>query len=147
MRNVLACFGGLGLLAVVGHAQLTNVAAVEDPIVAPAWVTLPEDCEVLSVALDGGPGNEASLGYIDVAVSEKSDKVLPSLKARLVRKGYLVENAMTGADVLFGASAMIVASDPATGRRLRITELDTPTGRLLRVFFNDPTPEFAQIGS
>lgn len=147
MRNVLACFSGLGVLALVGHVQLSTAAVDDHAVLAPAWVTLPENCEVLSVALDGGPGSEASLGYIDVAVADEADKVLPSLKVRLVQKGYLVENAMTGADVLFGVSAMIVANDPATGRRLRIAELDTPAGPVLRVFFNDPSPEFAEIGS
>ncbi|MGQ0485150.1 MAG: hypothetical protein ACT4SY_07360 [Hyphomicrobiales bacterium] len=147
MRNMLACFGGFGLLALVGHAQLANVAVNEAAVVAPAWVLLPEDCEVLSVALDGGPGNEASLGFVDVAVAETTDRVLPSVKARLAQKGYLVEDTMTAADTLFGASAMIVASDPATGRRLRIAALDTPAGPVLRVFFSDPSPEFAPIGS
>lgn len=147
MRNMLACFGAVGLLAVVGHAQLANVATREEPIRAPAWVTLPQHSEVLSVALDGGPGNEASLGYVDVAIASEGDGALASLKASLAQKGYLIENAMTGADVLFGASAMILASDPATGRKLRFIELDTSAGRVLRVFFNDPAPEFARAGT
>jgi glutathione S-transferase len=144
---MLACFGGVGLLAMVGHAQFGNVATREDPIQAPAWVTLPERGEVLSIALDGGPGNEASLGYIDVAVADEADQILSLLKTRLAAKGYLVENAMTGADVLFGASDMIVASDPATGRKMRFIELNTPAGPVLRVFFSDPAPEFARAGT
>lgn len=147
MRNMLACFGGVGLLAMVGHAQLANVATREDPIQAPAWVILPEHGEVLSIALDGGPGSEASVGYIDVAVAENTGQTLPSLQARLAQKGYRIENAMTGADVLFGASDMIVASDPATGRKMRFVELNTPAGPVLRVFFNDPAPEFARAGT
>lgn len=147
MRNMLACFGGVGLLAMVGHAQLGNVATREDPIRAPDWVMLPENGEVLSVALDGGPGNEASVGYIDVAVAENTGQTLSSLKTRLARKGYWIENAMSGADVLFGASDMIVASDPATGRKMRFVELDTPAGPVLRVFFSDPAPEFARAGT
>ncbi len=77
----------------------------------------------------------------------RSDGVLPSLKTRLARKGYLLEDTMIVPASLFGASAVIVASDPATGRRLRIAELTTPEGPVLRVFFSDPSPEFAQIGS
>ena len=147
MRNMLACFGGVGLLAMVGHAQLANVAADANAVVAPAWVMLPEKGEVLSVALDGGPGQEASLGYIDVAVAEETARVLSSLKARLAEKGYRVENAMTGADVLFGASDMVVASDPASGRKIRFVELNTPAGQVLRVFFSDPAPQLARAGS
>lgn len=147
MRNMLACFGGVGLLALVGHAQLANVATREEPIRAPAWVMLPESGEVLSVAFDGGPGNEASVGYIDVAVAENTGQTLPSLNTRLAQKGYRVENVMSGADVLFGASGMIVASDPASGRKMRFVEIDTPAGPVLRVFFNDPAPEFAQAGT
>lgn len=147
MRNMLACFGGVGLLALVGHAQLANVATREEPIRAPAWVMLPENGEVLSVAFDGGPGNEAALGYVDVAVAEQAGQALSSMKSRLERKGYRVENTLTGADVLFGVSDIIVASDPATSRKMRFVELDTPAGRVLRVFFNDPAPEFAQAGS
>jgi hypothetical protein len=145
MRNMLACCGGFGLLALVGHAQLANVAIVEDPIVAPGWVILPENGEILSVTLDGGPGNETALGFVDVA--GVPDRALSVFKARLAQSGYILENAMTPADALFGASAMIVASDPATGRRLRIAELNTPSGPVLRVFFSDPSPEFAPIGS
>lgn len=144
MRNMLACFGGVGLLAVLGHAQLANVAVNEAPVLAPAWVTLPEGGEVLSVALDGGPGNEASVGYVDVAVAGQP---LPSFKTSLTQKGYRLEAALTGADVLFGASDMVVASDPATGRRMRIVELATPAGPVLRIFFSDPEPEFVQAGS
>ncbi len=147
MRNMLACVGGFGLLALVGHAQLANVAIVENPVVAPAWVLLPEDSEILSVALDGGPGNETALGYVDVAVAGVPDRALSVFKARLAQSGYVLENAMTQADALFGASAMIVASDPVTGRRLRIAELNTPSGPVLRVFFTDPSPGFGQIGS
>jgi hypothetical protein len=90
-----------------------------------------------------GPA-EASVGYIDVAVAENTGQTLSSLNTRLARKGYRVENAMSGADVLFGASGMIVASDPATGRKMRFVELNTPAGPVLRVFFNDPAPEFAK---
>lgn len=146
MRNMLACFGGFGLLALVGHAQLANVAVVENPIVAPGWVILPENGEVISIVLDGGPGNETALGFVDVAVAVP-DRALSVFKARLAQSGYVLENAMTPADALFGASAMIVASDPATGRRLRVAELNTPSGLVLRVFFNDPSPAFAPIGS
>ena len=145
MRNMLACFGGFGLLALVGHAQLANVAVVEDPVVAPAWVMLPENGEVISIVLDGGPGNETALGFVDVA--GVPDRALSVFKARLAQSGYVLENAMTPADALFGASAMIVASDPVTGRRLRIAELNTPSGLVLRVFFTDPSPGFTQIGS
>ncbi len=147
MRNVIACFGGLGLLALVGHAQLANVAVDENAVVAPAWVILPEHGEVLSVALDGQPGDEASLGYIDVAVAGQGGRELSSMKSRLEQKGYRVENAMTSADALFGASDMIVATDPATGRTIRFVELATPAGQVLRVFFKNPDPEFVQAGS
>ena len=147
MRNMLACVGGFGLLTLVGHAQLANVAVVENPVAAPAWVILPENGEVISIVLDGGPGNEAALGFVDVAVAGVPDRALSVFQARLAQSGYVLENAMTQADVLFGASAMIVASDPVTGRRLRIAELNTPSGPVLRVFFTDPSPGFAPISS
>jgi len=147
MRNVLASFGGLGFLALVGHAQLANIAVTESAVAAPAWVILPEHGEVLSVALDGGPGNEASLGYVDVAVAGQDGRELSSMKSRLEQKGYRVENTMSSADVLFGASDMILATDPATGRTIRFVELSTPAGQVLRVFFKNPEPEFARAGT
>jgi hypothetical protein len=42
---------------------------------------------------------------------------------------------------------MLVAKDPVTGRRLRIVQLNPSPAPVLRVFFSDPSAEFAQIRS
>jgi hypothetical protein len=129
----------------VGIDQPANYAAI-DPIAVPPWVTLPEGCEVLSIALDGGPGNEASLGYVDLNLAGKSG-VLASLADTLLGKGYVLQNESASPDTALSAHAMLSANDPATGKRLRIAELNTPAGPVLRIYFNDPTPEFTPLGT
>jgi hypothetical protein len=135
MKLVLALAGAFGALVLAAPAQ--SLLTAGGTPVAPNWINLPADGEIASVEWSGGPGSEWTSGTVTFELAGDGASQLSAMKVRLATNGFLIEDQLSSLDEFMGASAMALAYHPVTGRFLNIVQLETPTGNLLRVSFED----------
>lgn len=139
MKAVLACCGAFGLLVLAGPvSHIGSIGRPQQAAGLPTWINLPVNGSVESVSYLGSPGQEQASGAIEFAIDGDASRAVSAMKARLAANGFIVRDELSAEDRFMGASAYAVASDPVSGRNLRILQLATPGGSLLRVTFEDP---------
>jgi hypothetical protein len=143
--GILAVFGAFGLLVLSGPVHQLAIKPRPAEIAMPLWMNIPAEGQIASVSFTGSVGREQTSGIVDVQVEGSGEREFSAMKARLAANGFQVEERLTSVDSLFGASNFAVAEDPVSGRRLRIIRLDGPGGATLRVMFDNPPAQLAQV--
>lgn len=140
MRNLVLCCGLLGVWAV--SSPLANVtASAPDPATQlPAWLAMPATAEIMEISFSGSLGEEMREGSVSALIYEDSRTIATRMKTRLALQGFMIEERATDLDRSTGAASVFNAANPSDGRTVTAVALDTPSGGLLRIDFNDPAP-------
>lgn len=142
--GVVAVLGAMGLLVLTGpvHQLVRPLPAAK--AAAPGWIAMPPQGELTSISYTGTVGAERQSGVLDFAVAGDGEQAFAAMRQGLEATGFVIEDRLTSVDTLFGASRLIAATDPVSGRKLQAVLLDQPDGAVLHLTYSDPaTPRFA----
>lgn len=145
MRNIILSFAVAGAALMTGPVYYSDVPRAVEEFSTPHWIALPAGAEVQKISLLGGPGHESARGTVEADVPFDSAAGLEAMISTLRSRGYRVLDETSVQDRFFGASHIVFATHPLTGRSMRVVGEDGPDGGRLRVTFEDPRPVFARL--
>lgn len=132
--------GILGLLSAavfVVHGQTAemNGALMRQEVTVPAWLSIPESADVVTVNYSGGPGAEQSRGSIRVLTDGDAPELVGSMMTRLALDGFVIGERHFHGVTASRVRTMISASNPSTGQSATVAYLAGLSGEELRINF------------
>ncbi|MCB1380655.1 MAG: hypothetical protein KDK89_20150 [Alphaproteobacteria bacterium] len=143
MRNIVPGLGAVALWLLATPVQPLSGVSPGLQSQLPQWLELPTGADVTEsgagVQRDGGVN-----GYLTAAIAIDGEDLAAGLKTRLALQGFRIEDRTSDLDHATGAGAVFVASNPGNGRHLIAVVLDTPSGGLLRIDYQEPPAQATQ---